>query len=206
MGGREFYFAGNDHFCGYEPTRIAALAIQFNYSISIMQSAKIDRLLRSAILVLAVAFVYVVSSAIHERVVVAGDSAPEFTITADNGRTVTLPNFGGKLLVLNFWASWCQPCAEETPSLNQFTREYADKGVVVLGVSVDKDPRAYSAFLQKFQPAFLTARETKTHEDYGTFMYPETYIIDAGGKVLRKYAEPVNFMSPDNLSFINSVL
>jgi peroxiredoxin len=171
-----------------------------------MQSAKIDRLLRSAILVLAVAFVYVVSSAIHERVVVAGDSAPEFTITADNGRTVTLPNFGGKLLVLNFWASWCQPCAEETPSLNQFTREYADKGVVVLGVSVDKDPRAYSAFLQKFQPAFLTARETKTHEDYGTFMYPETYIIDAGGKVLRKYAEPVNFMSPDNLSFINSVL
>jgi len=169
-------------------------------------STKIDRMLRGAILVLTVAFVYVISSAIHERVVVAGDSAPEFTITADNGRTVSVPNFGGKLLVLNFWASWCQPCAEETPSLNRFAQEYANKGVVVLGVSVDKDPKAYAAFLQRFRPAFLTARESKTHEDYGTFMYPETYIIDAGGKVLRKYPEPLDFMSADNLSFINSVL
>jgi peroxiredoxin len=170
------------------------------------KTSQIDRLLRGAILVLTVAFVYVVSSAIHERVVAAGDSAPEFTITADNGRTVSLPNFGGKLLVLNFWASWCQPCAEETPSLNRFAQEYASKGVVVLGVSVDKDPKAYGAFLQRFQPAFLTARETKTHEDYGTYMYPETYIIDTSGKVLRKYAEPVDFMSPENLSFINSAL
>lgn len=171
-----------------------------------MKSAKIDRMLRGAILVLAVAFVYVISSAIHERVVVAGDSAPEFRITSDTGRTVALPNFGGKLLVLNFWASWCQPCAEETPSLNQFTKTYADKGVVVLGISVDKDPSAYANFLRRFQPSFLTVRETKIHEDYGTFMYPETYIIDTGGKVLRKYAEPIDFMSMENLSFINSVL
>ena len=171
-----------------------------------MKSAKIDKLLRGAILVLTVAFVYVISSAIHERVVVAGDSAPEFSISTDSGQTVSLPNFGGKLLVLNFWASWCQPCAEETPSLNRFAQEYKDKGVVVLGVSVDRDPKAYSAFLRRFQPAFLTARESKTHEDYGTFMYPETYIIDTSGKVLRKYAEPIDFMSPDNLSFINSAL
>jgi cytochrome c biogenesis protein CcmG, thiol:disulfide interchange protein DsbE len=170
------------------------------------QSSKIDKLLRGAILVLTVAFVYVISTAIHQRVVVAGDSAPEFAISTDSGRTVTLPNFGGKLLVLNFWASWCGPCAEETPSLNRFTQEYADKGVVVLGISVDKDPKAYANFLQKFQPAFLTARESKTHEEYGTFMYPETYIIDTHGKVLRKYAEPVDFMSADNISFINSVL
>jgi len=166
----------------------------------------IDRLLRGGIVVLAVALVFVISTAIHERVVVAGDSAPEFTVSTDSGRTVSVPNFGGKLLVLNFWASWCGPCAEETPSLNRFAQEYANKGVVVLGISVDKDPKAYTAFLQRFQPTFLTTRENKTHEDYGTFMYPETYIIDAGGKVLRKYAEPVDFMSQENLSFINSVL
>jgi len=170
------------------------------------RSSNVDKLLRGAIVVLAVALVYVISSAIHERVVVAGDAAPEFTIATDSGRTVSLPNFGGKLLVLNFWASWCGPCAEETPSLNRFAQEYADKGVVVLGVSVDKDPRAYTAFLQRFKPTFLTARESKTHEDYGTFMYPETYIIDAHGKVLRKYVEPIDFMAQENLSFINSVL
>jgi thiol-disulfide isomerase/thioredoxin len=171
-----------------------------------MKSAKIDRLLRGAILVLTVAFVYVIYAAIHERVVVAGDTAPEFTITADTGKTVSVPNFGGKILVLNFWASWCPPCVEETPSLSRFAAQYANKGVVVLAVSVDRDEKAYKAFVQKFAPQFLTVRETKTHEDYGTFMYPETYIIDSSGKVLKKYAEAVDWMAPETLQFINSVL
>ena len=171
-----------------------------------MQSVRIDRVLRVSILVLVVVFVYVIYAAIHERVVVAGDSAPEFSITTDSGRTVSIPNFGGKILVLNFWASWCPPCVEETPSMSRFAQEYVGKGVVVLGVSVDKDEKAYRAFLQRFRPAFLTARELKTHEDYGTFMYPETYIIDANGKVLQKYVEPVDWMSPQTTSFINSLL
>jgi cytochrome c biogenesis protein CcmG/thiol:disulfide interchange protein DsbE len=171
-----------------------------------MKRVKIDGLLRGGILVLVAALVYVIYAGIHERVVAAGDSAPEFSLTADGGHTVSLPNFGGKILVLNFWASWCQPCIDETPSLSRLAQDYASKGVVVLGVSVDKDPKAYSAFVQKFHPAFLTVREDKTHEEYGTYMYPETYIIDAGGKVLRKYAEPVNWMAPDTLSYINSLL
>jgi cytochrome c biogenesis protein CcmG/thiol:disulfide interchange protein DsbE len=171
-----------------------------------MQSQKIDRLLRVSILVLAAVLVFVIYAGIHERVVVAGDSAPEFTITTDSGRTVSVPNFGGKILVLNFWASWCPPCVEETPSMSRFAEEYAGKGVVVLGVSVDKDEKAYRAFLQKFKPSFLTARESKTHEDYGTFMYPETYIIDTNGKVLRKYPEEVDWLAPDTLKYFNSLL
>ena len=114
-----------------------------------MQSVKIDKLLRLGIGALAVIFVYVIYIAIHQRVVVAGDTAPDFSITADNGRTVSLPNFGGKLLVLNFWASWCGPCVEETPSLSKLAQDYASKGVVVLGISVDKDPQAYQKFLQQ---------------------------------------------------------
>jgi cytochrome c biogenesis protein CcmG/thiol:disulfide interchange protein DsbE len=171
-----------------------------------MQNAKTDRLLRGAIVLLSVVLVFFIYSAIHERVVVAGDNAPEFTIRADNGRTVTLPNFGGKLLVLNFWATWCPPCVQETPSLSQFAATYANKGVVVLGVSVDRDEKAYRAFLQKFSPAFLTARENKLHEDYGTFMYPETYIIDAKGKVLQKLAEPADWMDPKMTALIDSLL
>src|ERR1022692_5231127 len=108
-----------------------------------MQSVKTDRLLRVTIVVLLAAFVYVIYLAIHERVVIAGDQAPAFTLTTDNGRAVSVPNFGGKLLVLNFWASWCGPCVEETPSLTRFAEDYAGKGVVVLGVSVDKEEKAY---------------------------------------------------------------
>jgi peroxiredoxin len=171
-----------------------------------MGSVKTERILRGGIVLLSIALVYVLYAAIHEHVVVAGDRAPGFALTADTGRTVSLPEFGGKLLVLNFWATWCQPCVEETPSLSAFAAQYASKGVVVLGVSVDKDPAAYQRFLQRFRPAFLTVRDAKVHEDYGTFIYPETYIIDASGRVLEKYAEPKNWMDPSLTSQIDSFL
>ena len=153
-------------------------------------------------MLLSAVLVYFIYSGIHERVVVAGDAAPEFTIKADNGRTVSLPNFGGKLLVLNFWATWCPPCVQETPSLSQFAATYANKGVVVLGVSVDKDEKAYRNFLQKFNPAFLYARDFKLHEDYGTFMYPETYIIDRSGVIRRKLIGPVDWNAPEITEFL----
>src|SRR5471030_917424 len=171
-----------------------------------MQSVKTETILRAAISLLVAALVFVIYAGIHERVVVAGDTAPEFTITADNGRTVSVPGFGGKLLILNFWASWCPPCVEETPSLSQFAQAYEGKGVVVMGVSVDKDEKLYRAFLQKFHPGFLTARDRKIHEDYGTFAYPETYIIDSQGKVLRKIAEAVDWTNPEMTKFIDSLL
>jgi len=171
-----------------------------------MQSSKTDRLLRGGIVLLSAILVYFIYSGIHEHIVVAGDTAPDFTITADNGRTVSLPDFKGKLLVLNFWATWCPPCVQETPSLSQFAAAYAPKGVVVLGVSVDKDEKAYAAFLKRFNPVFLTARENKLHEDFGTFMYPETYIIDAKGKVLHKLAEPADWMDPRMTRLIDSLL
>jgi thiol-disulfide isomerase/thioredoxin len=171
-----------------------------------MESAKTDRLLRIGIGVLTIGLVFAIYVGIHERIVAAGDSAPEFTITADNGRTVSVPNFGGKVLVLNFWATWCPPCVEETPSLSQFAAQYAGKGVVVLAVSVDRDANAYRRFLDKYKPAFLTKREDKLHADYGTFMYPETYIIDAKGRVVEKFAEEVDWNSPKVTALVNSLL
>ncbi len=171
-----------------------------------MKSIKIDRFLRLALAFLSLAFLYTIYAAIHERVVVAGDTAPAFTIQADNGHTVTVPDFGGKLLVLNFWATWCPPCVEETPSLSEFAAQYASRGVVVLGISVDKDQKAYQAFLHRFNPAFLTARDSQIHQDYGTFMYPETYFIDATGKVLKKLPEPADWSNPQLTGWVDSVL
>jgi peroxiredoxin len=95
---------------------------------------------------------------------------------------------------------------EETPSLSRFANEYASRGVVVLAVSVDHDPNAYRAFLNRFKPAFLTAREVSLHEQYGTFMYPETYIIDAKGKVVLKIVEPVDFTDTKLTQAIDSLL
>jgi cytochrome c biogenesis protein CcmG, thiol:disulfide interchange protein DsbE len=169
----------------------------------------VDWVLRGALAALVIAFVAVVAGAVYEKpvhAVEAGEMAPEFQITADSGRSVSVPNFGGKLLVLNFWATWCPPCVEETPSLSQFAKDYAGKGVVVLGISVDSSLPAYNAFLQKFRPQFLTAREKTINADYGTFVYPETYIINASGKVVQKIAQGADWSDPSLRSYIDSLL
>ena len=118
----------------------------------------------------------------------AGDTAPEFTVTTDDGKTITRDNFGGKLLVLNFWASWCPPCVEETPSLEEFARELGPEGVVVLGISNDRNEKLYRRFIQQFGITFETARDPEANisASYGTFQIPETYLIDRNGKVVEK--------------------
>src|SRR3974390_796899 len=172
-----------------------------------MRGVKIDWILRAGIGVMLVALWFVLSAFFYQGVVVAGDGAPKFTITADNGRAISVPDFGGKVLILNFWASWCQPCVEEEPSLNAFAQQFANKGVVVLGVSVDKDIGAYQKFLERFRPSFLTVRDSKIHEDYGTFIYPESYFIDSSGMVVRKLdVAGINWTDPQMISFVNSLL
>jgi peroxiredoxin len=171
-----------------------------------MRSVKTDLILKIAIACLAAALVFVIYKGIHEGVVERGDSAPAFNVVADNGAAVGVPNFGGKVLVLNFWATWCPPCVQETPSLSRFAAEFKDRGVVVLALSVDRDEKAYRAFLDKYQPAFLTARDFSVHADYGTFMYPETYIIDAQGKVRMKIAEGADWSDPRLAQFVGSLL
>ena len=68
-----------------------------------------------------------------------GSKVPEFTLTTFDGRDIRLSSLGGKVVVVNFWASWCPPCLEETPSLNKLQQQIASEGGVVLGVSVDED-------------------------------------------------------------------
>jgi peroxiredoxin len=168
----------------------------------------IERLLKSGIVVLLGALVAVVYFGIRERIVEAGDAAPDFTITTDSGRAISRANFGGKVLVLNFWATWCQPCVEEVPSLSEFQKTFAGSGVVVLGISVDKDEAAYRAFVKRMNPAFLTARDPQTqiNADYGTFKYPETYIINQQGKVVQKIIGPTNWMDERMVGYVKTLL
>jgi peroxiredoxin len=173
-----------------------------------MRSVKIDQVLKVGIVVLMACFVFVLYASIHERIIGVDDTAPDFTITADNGRAISPANFGGRLLVLNFWATWCPPCVEEVPSLDQFAKELAGSGVVVLGVSVDKDAKAYHAFLSRANVSFMTARdpEAKISADYGTFKVPESYIIDSKGKVVQKIIGEENWSDGRMLSYVKSLL
>ena len=160
------------------------------------------------IALLAVALIWVVSGTLEQRVINAGDTAPKFSITTDQGRTVSLDNFGGKILVLNFWATWCEPCIEEIPTLNAFQRTMADQGVVVLGVSVDRNEKLYRRFLDRAHLSFPTALDSEANisASYGTFQFPETYIIDRSGKVVEKLISNQNWMDPELLARVRRLL
>jgi len=161
-----------------------------------------------AIALLTVGLIVVVAPTLQVRIIDVGDTAPNFSIVTESGKTVTRSDFGGKLLVLNFWASWCPPCIEELPSLNEFAKQYANQGVVVLGVSIDKNEKLYRNFLKTRQVAFATARDPENNigASYGTFQLPETYLIDINGKVREKVISNMDWMDPAFLQRVRGML
>jgi cytochrome c biogenesis protein CcmG, thiol:disulfide interchange protein DsbE len=167
-----------------------------------------DRILTVAILLLTVGLVWTVAGTLQVHITEAGDTAPDFSIVTEHGRTITRSDFGGKILALNFWASWCATCLEELPSMNQFAQQYANQGVVVLGVSIDKNEKLYRRYLAQMHLAYDTARdpEASISNRYGTFQLPETYIIDRNGKVVEKADNAFNWMDPQFLGRINFML
>ena len=115
-----------------------------------------------------------------------GSNAPDFTVQ-DSDRKITLSELRGKVVVLNFWATWCAPCVEELPSLVNLQQKMRNKGITVLAVSVDQDESLYRRFVQDHNVNLLTVRDAnqKSNNLYGTFKFPETYIIDRNGVMRR---------------------
>ncbi len=135
-----------------------------------------------------------------------GNLAPDFTVT-DADRTVSLKDLRGKVVVLNFWATWCPPCVEEMPSLVQMQRQLKDRGITVLAVSVDDDARLYHSFLEKNKVDLLTVRDPRqqSNELYGTFKFPESYIIDRQGMLRRKFIGAVDWTKPDVVDYLSKL-
>ncbi len=135
-----------------------------------------------------------------------GTRAPDFTLQ-DSDRRIALHDLRGKVVVLNFWASYCVPCIEETPSLEQLQLRLENKGVVVVGISSDFDADEYHKFLTHYSIDFPTVREgdTKTANMYGTEKIPETYIIDRKGIIRRKFISSVDWSDPEIVAFLSKL-
>lgn len=134
-----------------------------------------------------------------------GSKAQDFTVK-DADRTVSLHDYRGRIVLLNFWASWCAPCIEEMPSLVQLQRRMGPK-VTVVAVSIDEDEAAYHKFLRDHNVDLLTVRDPakRTPEMYGTTGWPETFVIDPNGTIRRKFIGAVNWTSPEILDYLNKL-
>jgi cytochrome c biogenesis protein CcmG/thiol:disulfide interchange protein DsbE len=138
---------------------------------------------------------------------IAGTAAKDFAFTLD-GKPQRLSDMRGKVVVLNFWATWCPPCVEEAPALNELQSHIEAQGGTILGVSVDDDRKAYDDFLKMYAIDFPTYMDVSKQIPviYGTSMYPETYVIDRQGRIQRKIIGPQDWTSPTMLAYFNTLL
>ena len=161
------------------------------------------------VLAAAVLWLFTVPSYRQGERSVAGQKAEDFSVVV-NGKRQKLSDFRGKVVVLNFWASYCGSCVEEIPDLDRLQRRVAGRGGVVLGVSVDESCARYEDFLRKHPVTFQTTCEEpatkRLAEAYGSVMIPETYVIDREGKIARKIIGPQQWDSGEMLNYFDGVL
>jgi cytochrome c biogenesis protein CcmG/thiol:disulfide interchange protein DsbE len=133
-----------------------------------------------------------------------GTRAPMFALN-DGEHAVDLNKLHGRVVVLNFWASWCAPCIEELPSLEELQRDLPQ--VQIVAVSTDDDATAYERFLKQHSVSLLTVRdgEQRSNAMYGTARFPETYVIDKNGMIRRKFIGPQEWTSPEIVNYLKKL-
>jgi cytochrome c biogenesis protein CcmG, thiol:disulfide interchange protein DsbE len=143
---------------------------------------------------------------------VAGKAEEDFPLRLAD-KSIHLSDMKGKVVVLNFWATWCPPCVEETPALNRLQKYIDSRRGVVLGISADEDNASYEKFLKSEGVIFPTFRDPGVKGNsspialsYGTSVYPETYVIDRHGKIARKFIGLQQWDSPDMFAYFDAIL
>lgn len=144
-------------------------------------------MLRSASSFVAVLFVFTVIFAPHAAAggVAPGSKAPEIGLKDQGGELIKLDKLAGKVVLVDFWASWCVPCREELPVLDKLYKQYAKHGLVIIGVSIDEKAEALGPFLRRTPVSFPIVHDPgKTLvAKYAPPKMPSSYLIDRKGIV-----------------------
>ena len=125
--------------------------------------------------------------------------APDFTVKDLKGREISLSNYSGKVVFLNFWATWCRPCKAEIPDFIEAYKQYKDKGMEIIGISVDRiSPKSVLKFAEQYKINYPVVMSTnKIQKDYEPGPYiPTTIIIDQEGKIRHRH---IGYMSKEKL-------
>ncbi len=115
--------------------------------------------------------------------------APTFTLTDASGKTASLSDYGGKVVLLDFWATWCGGCKQEIPSFVQFSKTYGPKGLDVVGVSLDEEGwKVLKPFLAEHPiPYRIVLGNEATAKKYAIEAMPDTFLIDQQGRIAAAY-------------------
>ncbi len=135
-----------------------------------------------------------------------GSMAPSFSLKDLHGVKHSLPT--GKVVLLNFWATWCPPCRREMPSMVTLHQKLKGHGLKIVAVSVDQSLDDLTGFVREYGIPFEVLHDANTNVShlYGVFRYPETFLIDRSGKVRYHLIGAVDWTSPKVMNIIQSML
>jgi peroxiredoxin len=139
----------------------------------------------------------------------AGTPAPGFRLPALAGGEVDLASLRGKLVVLNFWATWCPPCVAEMPSLERLHRALGREGLAVVTVSTDEDETELRRFVSERKLTLPVLRDPGGRLAAGAYRttgYPETFVLDPAGLVQQHYVGPAEWDTPEALAHFRHLL
>ena len=127
-------------------------------------------------------------------------AAPNISLTALNGTPLNLSEYKGKVVLLNFWATWCDPCRREIPRFVELQKEYGDRGFQVLGISLDDDAKAVPPFYQEYKMNYPVAvGDEKVAESFGSVLgLPVNFLIDRDGKIAARHLGEAKFPELEN--------
>ena len=133
---------------------------------------------------------------------------PEFSLPDPQGKKVSLKDFRGKVVFLNFWASWCEPCREEMPAMERLYQEFKDKRFVVFAVNVKDRKQDAIDFAKKFKLTYPVALDPEGQVGllYGAWGLPTTYLIGPKGEGLARAWGPAEWYSPAARNLIKELL
>ncbi|GMT47373.1 MAG: thiol:disulfide interchange protein [bacterium] len=143
--------------------------------------------------------------AINEMI---GKEASAFSLKNLNGQEVNLMDFHGKVILLNFWATWCPPCIAEIPKLNDLRKRYAEKNFVIVAVSTDRSLSTVKKFIRKHPVSFIVLHDSsiKVSRKYNVFSIPTTFLIDKKGKIVEKFLGGHDWTAPGIRKKIDELL
>ena len=137
-----------------------------------------------------------------------GQLAPQFTTTDRKGQVHQLSDFRGKVVLVNFWATWCPPCVEEMPSMESLCKELDQEQLAIMALSVDDSWEPVDVFFRESNFGLIIYSDFggKIAQLYGTEKVPETYILNKHGVIVHKVVGATNWMAPKMLSFLRQLL
>ncbi len=142
------------------------------------------------------------------RVAEIGDMAPAFQLEDTAGNKVSLADLRGKVVLVNFWATWCPPCRAEMPSMEKLNEAMAGTDFVMLAINVEENGRSViPAFLEKNPHAFsvLYDDQAVVQELYGVYKFPETFVIRKDGVIDDKVIGAIDWAHPETIAYFKEL-